>query len=490
MAKNKKGKGEGRDTSDKWGNGINWDTNDYMPAWSLDEKFTPNETVPFSTDIPAGQSGLYLPLFINNDNEQDLTGTDIMLLSLDSDVTSVGFSQETYVLKESWDNTPNSPGRSFDSLVLKKDQTGKYQLLRDDGTPLDLLKNMYLVDGNSRPNNTPKLVSGGRFQQAVVIIEDAGSPGASFPTPTQLSSKDDVRFGSKAIDIIYAGDGKDKIWGKADNDTLRGEAGNDLLNGGNGDDTILGEAGNDILIGGNSNTEVNPDSPSAADCLVGGSGDDILYGGNGVDVLYGMTNNDLLFGGSGADILSGGLGNDTLISGDGGLKEEYLFGGDGDDVLEGSDTKDVLSGDNGNDIIDAAAGDDLLDGGFGNDILDGGEGADFLNGYGTVLTSDPQIDTLIGGTEADTFILGGSWGVSYVEPQDGYAIIQDWEAGIDKIAVLQGANNQYTLEVKNVLGSTTPDTEIYHTDSAGNRDRIGIVQDKTISLSDLTPSNF
>ncbi len=469
----KKGKGEGKETGDKWGDGINWKTTDFVPAWNLDETFQPGDGVPFSTELPAGQSQLYLPLFINNDNEQD--GTDILILTLDSDETSVGFSQETYLLKESWDTQAGGAGFvdfSVD-LLMSKDGAGNYQL-SVNGEPSDALSKMYLVNGASRPNDTPKLVAGSGLKQAIVLIEDADSPA-----PVQFGDGNDFYFGSDDIDVVYAGAGKDKIWGKGADDTLRGESGDDVLKGGNGDDALFGEAGNDILKGGNSNTDASGSSSVAADFLVGGSGDDILYGGAGIDVLYGMSNDDTLYGGTSEDILFGGNGNDVLFGGSGGTdRDQWLAGGDGDDVIFGGVDRDDLYGGNGNDHLEGEDESDFLQGDGGDDFLDGGDGADLLNGYGNTLTEQGQIDILVGGSEADTFSLGGFWGVSYVEVGDGYAVIADWEVGVDKFQVT-GNLFQYSLEFKNVLGTGLDDTEIYYTDSSGNRDRIAIVQDTT-----------
>lgn len=494
----KKGKGEGRETSDKWGDGVNWYTTDFVPAWDLDETFTPGSSVPFETDLPVGAAERYLPLFINNDGVQD--GPDIILLTLDSDVTSVGFSQETYVLKESWDGQFGDIGSAGfnDPFLMKKDAAGNYQLFKGaELTPVDL-STMYLVDGSTRPNDTPKLVAGSGIKQALVLIEDADSP-----TPIQLGGGDDVNFGTDNVDVLYAGAGNDKIWGYASNDAIRGESGDDILSGGEGDDALFGEAGNDILKGGNSNNDDGSSASVPADFLVGGSGNDKLYGGAGVDVLYGMSDDDTLFGGSGSDLLFGGNGNDTIYSGSGSIQTQWLVGGDGNDtlfggedsdnlygdngadVLDGGESFDVLSGGNDNDFLDGAEGSDTLNGGFGNDLLVGGEGIDFINGYGNVITNDAQIDTLVGGSDADTFVLGGFEGVYYVEPGDGYGLIQQWEAGQDTIQV-KGNLSQYSLEFRNTVGAATLDTQIYYTDAAGNRDRIGIVQDVSISLADFT----
>ncbi|MEH1911183.1 MAG: hypothetical protein V7L05_05820 [Nostoc sp.] len=72
----------------------------------------------------------------------------------------------------------------------------------------------------------------------------------------------------------------------------------------------------------------------------------------------------------------------------------------------------------GNDILYGGSnptysGNDSLYGGSGDDLLYGGAGNDRLDGYST---SGTEYDTLVGGDGSDTFVLGGSWGVSYQSP--------------------------------------------------------------------------
>ncbi|NJO40748.1 MAG: hypothetical protein HC769_06620 [Cyanobacteria bacterium CRU_2_1] len=145
----------------------------------------------------------------------------------------------------------------------------------------------------------------------------------------------------------------------------------------------------------------------------------------------------------------------------------------------GNTIRNNLEGLGGNDNLQGRNGFDELDGGAGNDTLLGGSGDDRLNGYGTIVNDISQIDTLIGGAGVDRFVLGGDWGVSYVESGDGYAIIQDWQPGQD--VIIQSNNSgQYTLQVKNVIGSSAPDTEIYYSATGTSLgDRIAIIQDST-----------
>jgi Ca2+-binding RTX toxin-like protein len=99
----------------------------------------------------------------------------------------------------------------------------------------------------------------------------------------------------------------------------------------------------------------------------------VIYGNMAGDVVYGNMANDTVFGGQGGDTLFGGQGDDRL------------FGNLGDDALYGN------------------LGDDTLHGGAGSDALAGGDGA-------------------------DVFRLNA--------PAEGGDVITDFQAGVDRIAVL------------------------------------------------------
>ncbi|NJR58555.1 MAG: calcium-binding protein [Cyanobacteria bacterium CRU_2_1] len=174
--------------------------------------------------------------------------------------------------------------------------------------------------------------------------------------------------------------------------------------------------------------------------------------------------------------------NYTIQEGTGiGLGESANSGVIGNNLnnnLIGNSQDNELVGQDGNDFLDGKDGSDTLEGGNGNDTLTGGKGSDRLNGYGTTITDHSRFDTLTGGEDGDEFVLGGSWGVSYVEAGDGYAVIEDWQS-TDTITV-SGEERFYRLEVKNVIGGAASDTEIYY--SNGNIfDRIAIIRDNTLT---------
>ncbi|NJO80521.1 MAG: hypothetical protein HC827_19800, partial [Cyanobacteria bacterium RM1_2_2] len=354
-------RGRGRNIAGFWGQGIKWNRSDFIPQnWIADppdgNSGQPNEAE--FDDPDPGASSKFLSLFVNNDEQAD--GMDVIVLAVDLP-TTLGFSQETYVLQEAWDTT--SPG----TLVF------------NDSSPYGVdpvASGMYLVDENSRPNETPKLMEGGPFTEAIVIIEDKNSP-----TPQLLSAASDTFSGSNGIDVIYAGAGNDIVSGRDGNDAVRGEAGDDTLQGEAGNDILLGEAGNDVLMGGEGGEDdALPSLGVRGDYLNGGSGDDTLDGGAGPDMLDGMMGNDVLMGGDGIDVLLGGSGDDVLYGGAGGSEslEQQLYGNSGNDAIYGGSGVDLISGGAGIDYVYGGRG--------GRDQLSGGEGADRFDFY------DPATD--------------------------------------------------------------------------------------------------
>lgn len=150
-------------------------------------------------------------------------------------------------------------------------------------------------------------------------------------------------------------------------------------------------------------------------------------------------------------------GNDTIL---GDAYSDSLYGGSGNDKLLGYDGNDVLIGD---------LGSDTLNGGTGNDILRG-----FSWGY------NREVDTLIGGQGADTFMLGDATGVFYLGGRTSsgrdasYARIADWNPVEDRIQVRGGSSSCKLVKNQNWLGSSAKDTGIY----VGS-DLIGVIQDST-----------
>jgi trimeric autotransporter adhesin len=337
---------------------------------------------------------------------------------------------------------------------------------------------------------------------------------------------------------ITGGSGNETLVGD-----LFGVPENDWIDGGLGADTLIGKLGSDTYIVDNVNDKVveqfnqGTDSVRASvsftlpdnveilrlmgatgtenlngtgnalnNNLIGNSGSNILKGNAGNDVLNGLLGNDRMEGGLGDDafvvdsvgdvvVELAGQGRDLILTNinlgalpnnveDLTLTGGAILNGTGNSLsntIKGNNTGNILNGMAGNDTLYGLSGDDYLVGGLGNDTLLGHDGTDYLNGYGTTITSDAQIDYLNGGAGGDQFILGGTWGVSYVEPGDGYAVIQDWNwAAGDRIQVHGDLLTQYKLVAESVtgIGTNATDMSIYYT-GGGGMERIAVVQDST-----------
>ncbi|MBD2515725.1 M10 family metallopeptidase C-terminal domain-containing protein [Nostoc sp. FACHB-973] len=288
-------------------------------------------------------------------------------------------------------------------------------------------------------------------------------------------------------------------------DTLYGAAGDDILIGGRSaeDDAILGNGGNDLVYGG----DFQSTTFTGNDALNGGAGNDTLFGGDGNDFLIGDTNNDQLFGGFDNDTLFGDNGNDTLMGEDGldtlygGDGIDSLSGGNGIDYIEGNIGDDLLFGDDGDDILHGGDNNDKLNGGNGNDQLFGDTGNDTLMGVQVSVGSNfgkDEIDILIGGQGQDSFVFGSSGNIFFYN--DGnllsqgttdYARIIDF--GLDDRIVLAGSKELYTLSaVPTSIGNSggrASDTGIY-LNMPGASELIGVIQDVSLSTSDLQSTSF
>jgi Ca2+-binding RTX toxin-like protein len=202
--------------------------------------------------------------------------------------------------------------------------------------------------------------------------------------------------------------------------------------------------------------------------------------------IFGQFGDDTLFGGNGNDLVSGGFGNDFISGGEG---NDRLFGEFGDDLIFGDNGNDLLGGSIGSDILFGGAGNDTLLGGingeitapegFFEDFLVGGSGSDTLNGFGGG-KGNIERDILVGGGSVDaegnitdfspdgvrdTFFLGDINGPFYTAAgSDDFAIIPDFEPGIDKLQ----------LSSKATYGAASDNQSFIATLPDGSRDLIAI----------------
>ncbi|BBD69941.1 protein with type I secretion target domain and SCP-like extracellular domain [Nostoc commune NIES-4072] len=331
------------------------------------------------------------------------------------------------------------------------------------------------------------------------------------------SSKDDnkIIIGTPNADTLYGANGDDVITSLGIDDIVSGRNGDDLISGGSGNDYLQGDGGKDIVYG---------DYSASGNSDLIASGNDTIFGGDGNDKLYGQDGKDLIYGDSGDDYIEGGADNDQINGDDG---NDILYGDDvegnpgvsGDDTISGNNGNDKIFGGRGNDFLEGDAGKDLIFGGQGYDSLDGGNGNDVLIGTDTDFYGQLQQgfgfgekDTLIGGKNNDTFVLGlekanardgsGTDTVIYgivlyndgnnnVNGNQDYALIKDFgfiddrvNRGVDKIQ-LAGSASQYLLGAS--PDSSISGTGIFFTQGQFVAELIGIVEG--ISLSDLSLSN-
>ncbi|WP_425089387.1 cadherin-like domain-containing protein [Stappia sp.] len=108
--------------------------------------------------------------------------------------------------------------------------------------------------------------------------------------------------------VIYSGAGDDIVYGGDGNDRIDYGTGADIVYGGAGDDRIDDAPGQIISEDAN-----HLDGGAGNDMIWAGGGDDTLIGGTGNDRLYGEQDDDSLEGGAGDDFIDGGDGNDTVV---------------------------------------------------------------------------------------------------------------------------------------------------------------------------------
>ncbi|MBW8725880.1 MAG: M10 family metallopeptidase C-terminal domain-containing protein [Inquilinus limosus] len=195
---------------------------------------------------------------------------------------------------------------------------------------------------------------------------------------------------SPGDDVLFGGNGDDKLNGHRGNDILVGGAGNDTFDDIGGNDTFIGGAGNDTFI-------YNPRSDGQRlfgnDVIADFSdGDRIDVSGlkiadldtlkpvmvqNGADVVItldydGKTHsiriqNITIDALSAADFIFDASTDPLTVTGT--FRRDVLFGGKGDDTIDGGMGIDVLVGGAGSDTLIGGRDNDTLNGGAGNDIF-------------------------------------------------------------------------------------------------------------------------
>lgn len=254
---------------------------------------------------------------------------------------------------------------------------------------------------------------------------------------------DNYAIGDDAAQFISLGAGNDTLFGGDGDDTIGSDTGDDSLGGDGGNDRVFGGVGNDTAFGGVGMDAVYGNQHE--DVLYGNQDNDTIFGGQDNDTVFGGQHDDVIYGNMGQDSLSGQLGADTIF---GGQSDDLVYGGDGNDFLFGNRQNDTLSGGRGDDTVSGGEDADVLYGGAGNDVLQGGDGADTL--YGGTPGNAFGLDELHGGDGDDVFyggegidwIFSGSGSdVIYLEDNNGYDVLADFDASAgDVIRITVNAN--------------------------------------------------
>jgi len=120
---------------------------------------------------------------------------------------------------------------------------------------------------------------------------------------------------------------------------------------------ISAAAGDDVVNLTGVRVAATVDAGNGDDRVFGGASDDSILGGAGNDRLFGFRGNDEIAGGAGDDRINGGQGNDHLLGEDG---DDRVSGQDGDDNCDGGAGDDRVTGGRGLDHNNGGGGDDRV----------------------------------------------------------------------------------------------------------------------------------
>ncbi|MEM9216357.1 MAG: NF038122 family metalloprotease [Cyanobacteria bacterium P01_F01_bin.150] len=148
------------------------------------------------------------------------------------------------------------------------------------------------------------------------------------------------------------------------------------------------------------------------------------------DIVFGTNNESLVLG---ADLVE--ASNFDGVLDDARVYSRALSVHEINQIVAGESTsRSDASTESGNDVLYGGAGNDSLDGGAGNDVLDGSD---------AIALGISEQDTLIGGADADTFVLGSTLQSYYQDNGNAdYALIKDFSSANDRLQ-LHGHSDSY-----------------------------------------------
>ena len=379
------------------------------------------------------------------------------------------------------------------------------------------------IDGSTGTSSTTSL-NVNLAQDSLIVngIPGLGSVGfqvENFVNVTGTSQADSI-IGNNKNNILDGAGGNDTVFGLGGNDVVLGGAGNDVIGGGSKGNTLSSSLiftdGNDFVSGGSGN-----------DVLIGGTGFDILDGGTGFDIAdyshlgqaitleaVGIVNKgffqdqifniEKIIGATGkSNAIDGSTGTSSTTSLNVNLDQESLIvngipglGSASFQVknfvnVTGTSQADNIIGNNKNNI---------LEGGKGNDSLSGLAGKDTLIGVdpSSVKPGIFEVDILIGGADADKFVVGDTNNPYYVGGGgfvglNDFAFITDFQSGEDRIQLNQSQSyifGQNFIAVNNSPYSLTDEKASGDLLTAGGASEISMVDmDIDSTVNDIIGSN-
>jgi trimeric autotransporter adhesin len=446
-------------------------------------------------------------------------GNDTYIVDNAADIVSEAAGQGTDQINSSVSHTL---GANIENLVL----TGTAAI---NGTGNDLANRLTGNAANNTLNGSTgaDTMAGGLgndtyiVDNAADIVSEAAGQGTD-----QINSSVSHTLSANIENLVLTGTAAINGTGNTLANRLTGNSANNTLNGSTGADTMAGGLGNDTYIVDNAADIVSEAAGQGTDQInssvshtLGANIENLVLTGtaaiNGTgntlaNRITGNSANNTLNGSTGADTMAGGLGNDTYIV-DNAADIVSEAAGQGTDQINssvshtlgtnienlvltgtaaingtGNTLDNIITGNNANNSLNGLSGFDSLNGSGGNDTITGANAATF---------GKNEIDTLIGGTGSDRFVLGNASGVFYdnavaASPGLGdYALITDFApAQLDRLQ-LNGNSADYFLGTSPIAG--VPGHALYH-DSNGN----GTLQTGTDELiaiirstAALTPAN-
>ena len=344
-------------------------------------------------------------------------------------------------------------GAGADTFIFRETGTGNADLVRDWASGSD------------------KLLLDGAVMSALGATGNFAAGDARFKansTGTATDASDRVIYNTSNGQVWYDADGngagaRQLIATLQSGATL--VASDIAVEGGSsgGGQTINGTSGNDSLVGSPGNDTIN--GFGGNDTLDGLAGDDRLFGGAGDDLLRDADN----FDDPGNDTLDGGLGNDTYDL------RAFPFA-DHNPVLVDAGGIDTV-------LIDH---DFVLPDGFDNlELFEGSVGrGNALNNVIVTHTNEPGLysvdgadgnDTLLGGSDQDTFLFAagsGNYGNDVVDGGNHFdvlslfgarsAVVVDGRAGIITGGGIGGSGSVRYSNVEQIVTGSFDDRLIAH----------------------------